>query len=98
MNNLLLFRMYQRFRRWRKHASVCRGYDRRGNPDLGIAVDSDRYACEWQKWETLSEMTREALEKRLAPPADDSLQHFADAVAYWAQPTLYVVPKEERSQ
>ena len=89
MNNLQLFRMYRRFRHTRNDATIRRGWDRKGSPNLGIAVDSDKYAREWQKWQTLSEMTREELEKRLTPPADDSLQRRNDAVRFCARLGLF---------
>ena len=87
MNNLQLFRMYQRFKQRQTIAnynySVC-------EDDLALA--------DWEKWYDLSGSACEELEKRLTPPAGGSSQHFNDAVAYWAQPTLYVVPKKERAQ
>ena len=37
---------------------------------------------DWRKWEGLAKHTYTELERRLAPPP-------------WAQPTLYIIPKED---
>ena len=79
MNNLQLFRMYQRFER--KQAIASYKY-RTGGGDNNVWED-------WVKWCILSLNAAEELVKRLAPPANDNLQHFHNAVAYWTQPTLY---------
>ena len=96
MNNLQLFRMYQRFRRACECAEESRRfyYRQEFHPLMGIAVAKDEYAREWQKWNKLGKSAATELERRLTPPTEGSLQHFNDAVSYWAQPTLYAVPKK----
>ena len=86
MNNLQLFRMYRRF----KQRQIIAAHRYR--------LDSNDLWADWEKWDGLSWRARKEMEKRLTPPAAGSLQHFNDAVSYWAQPTLYVVPKEERNR
>ena len=77
VNNLQLFRMYDRF----KDQESLADYDYRpGNNDLW---------ANWQKWHGLAERTAAELEKRLVPPADDSLQRRNDAVRFCARLGLF---------
>ena len=74
MNNLQLFRMYRKFERARSYAREDRALFgpecKRGYLAIyGIAIDFDRYARDWQKWDRLAESAAEELEKRLAPQA-----------------------------
>ena len=69
MNNLQLFRMYRRFMQERADASDNRRDYFRPGPRcfrLGIAVDNDKYAREWQKWNRLSKSAASELDWRLS--------------------------------
>ena len=94
VNNLQLFRMYDRFITANAHALSGRA---RFGPDFyrgdeainGILMHADRYARDYQKWWRLAESARVELEKRLTPPADDSLQRRNDAVRFCARLGLF---------
>jgi hypothetical protein len=78
MNNLQLFRMYQRFK---YRQTTAYGNYRLCGDDLALA--------NWEKWYDLSQSACEELENRLTPPADDSLQRRNDAVRFCARLGLF---------
>lgn len=59
MSNLFLMRMCLKFMEAKVSIERARG------TRLGIAVDSDRDALEWQKWERLLSATLHEVERRL---------------------------------
>ena len=65
MNSLLLFRMYMRFEETKAYAEHRRRQEPPNFAHFGLAVDCDKNAHNWQKWNRLAIMTQTELERRL---------------------------------